>query len=198
MEKKVVRYHNSNSINVSMIPAATSQLKEVEVVETGYGRLPRKDMVGAFTTLKGEDVLMPAYQTIDQMLQGKVAGLMVVNSSSRVGSAPKLTIRGKATILGNTDPLWVVDGVIQEDPISIDATAAMTTDMKELIGNQVSWLNPQDIENITVLKDASATAIYGSKASNGVIVITTKNVPVSAIQQTSLSVNVLTTTYLIL
>lgn len=174
MEKKVVRYHNSNSINVSMIPAATSQLKEVEVVETGYGRLPRKDMVGAFTTLKGEDVLMPAYQTIDQMLQGKVAGLMVVNSSSRVGSAPKLTIRGKATILGNTDPLWVVDGVIQEDPISIDATAAMTTDMKELIGNQVSWLNPQDIENITVLKDASATAIYGSKASNGVIVITTK------------------------
>ena len=133
MEKKVVRYHNSNSINVSMIPAATSQLKEVEVVETGYGRLPRKDMVGAFTTLKGEDVLMPAYQTIDQMLQGKVAGLMVVNSSSRVGSAPKLTIRGKATILGNTDPLWVVDGVIQEDPISIDATAAMTTDMKEFI-----------------------------------------------------------------
>lgn len=124
--------------------------------------------------MKGEDVLMPAYQTIDQMLQGKVAGLMVVNSSSRVGSAPKLTIRGKATILGNTDPLWVVDGVIQEDPISIDATAAMTTDMKELIGNQVSWLNPQDIENITVLKDASATAIYGSKASNGVIVITTK------------------------
>lgn len=90
MEKKVVRYHNSNSINVSMIPAATSQLKEVEVVETGYGRLPRKDMVGAFTTLKGEDVLMPAYQTIDQMLQGKVAGLMVVNSSSRVGSALSL------------------------------------------------------------------------------------------------------------
>ncbi len=87
-------------------------------------------MVGAFTTLKGEDVLMPAYRTIDRMLQGKVAGLMVVNSSSRVGSAPKLTIRGKATILGNTDPLWVVDGVIHEDPISIDATAAMTTDME--------------------------------------------------------------------
>lgn len=174
MEKKVVRYRDSNSMQIAMVTAASNQLKEVEVVETGYGRLPRKDMVGAFTTVKADDVMMPAYQTIDQMLQGKVAGLMVVNSSARVGAAPKLTIRGKATILGNTDPLWVVDGVIQEDPISIDASAAMTTDMKELIGNQVSWLNPQDIETITVLKDASATAIYGSKASNGVIVITTK------------------------
>ena len=174
MEKKTVRYHDSNSMQIAMKTAASNQLSEVEVVETGYGRLPRKDMVGAFTTVRGDDVMMPAYQTIDQMLQGKIAGLMVVNSSTRVGAAPKLTIRGKSTILGNTDPLWVVDGVIQEDPISIDASAAMTTDMKELIGNQVSWLNPQDIETITVLKDASATAIYGSKASNGVIVITTK------------------------
>ncbi len=174
MEKKVVRYRNSNFMRIAMTTDNSTNLDEVEVVETGYGTLPRKDMVGAFTTVKAEDVMMPAYQTIDQMLQGKIAGLMVVNSSTRVGASPKLTIRGKSTILGNTDPLWVVDGVIQEDPISIDASATMTTDMKELIGNQVSWLNPQDIETITVLKDASATAIYGSKASNGVIVITTK------------------------
>ncbi len=174
MEKKVVRYRNSNFMRIAMTTDSSTNLDEVEVVETGYGTLPRKDMVGAFTTVKAEDVMMPAYQTIDQMLQGKIAGLMVVNSSTRVGASPKLTIRGKSTILGNTDPLWVVDGVIQEDPISIDASATMTTDMKELIGNQVSWLNPQDIETITVLKDASATAIYGSKASNGVIVITTK------------------------
>lgn len=174
MEKKVVRFRDSNTMRIAMVADKSSQLDEVEVVETGYGRLPRKDMVGAFTTVKADDIMMPAYQTIDQMLQGKIAGLMVVNSSTRVGAAPKLTIRGKSTILGNTDPLWVVDGVIQEDPLSIDASAAMTTDMKELIGNQVSWLNPQDIETITVLKDASATAIYGSKASNGVIVITTK------------------------
>lgn len=174
MKKKSVRFHeNSNGMRVAM-ESDENTLDEVEVVETGYGRLPRKDMVGAFTTVKAEDVLMPAYQSIDQMLQGKIAGLMVVNSSSRVGQAPKISIRGRSTILGNTDPLWVVDGVIQDDPISIDASAAMTTDMKELIGSQVSWLNPQDIETITVLKDASATAIYGSKASNGVIVITTK------------------------
>ena len=149
-------------------------LQEVTIVEDGYARLPRKDMVGAFTTIKADDIMMPAYQSIDQMLQGKVAGMSVVNSSARVGSSPKITIRGTATILGNTDPLWVVDGVIQEDPLSIDMSSSITSDMKELIGNQISWLNPQDIDNITVLKDASATAIYGSKASNGVIVITTK------------------------
>lgn len=100
--------------------------------------------------------------------------MVVVNSSSRIGSSPKITIRGTSTIFGNTDPLWVVDGIIQPDPLPIDASSAVTEDMKNLIGNQISWLNPADIETITVLKDASATAIYGSKASNGVIVITTK------------------------
>jgi TonB-dependent SusC/RagA subfamily outer membrane receptor len=100
--------------------------------------------------------------------------MSVVNTSARVGSSPKITIRGTSTILGNTSPLWVVDGVIQEDALTIDLSSSLTSDMKELIGNQISWLNPQDIDNITVLKDASATAIYGSKASNGVIVITTK------------------------
>lgn len=149
-------------------------LEEVTIVEDGYNQLPRKDMVGAFTTVKADDIMMPAFQSIDQMLQGKIAGLSVVNSSARVGASPKITIRGTSTILGNSDPLWVVDGVIQEDPLSIDVSSAITSDMRELIGNQISWLNPQDIENITVLKDASATAIYGSKASNGVIVITTK------------------------
>ena len=149
-------------------------LQEVTIVEDGYARLPRKDMVGAFTTVKADDIMMPAYQSIDQMLQGKIAGMSVVNTTARVGGSPKITIRGTSTILGNTDPLWVVDGVVQEDALSIDISSAITSDMRELIGNQISWLNPQDIDNITVLKDASATAIYGSKASNGVIVITTK------------------------
>lgn len=151
-----------------------AMLSEVTIVEDGYNKLPRKDMVGAFTTVKADDIMMPAYQSIDQMLQGKIAGMSVINTSARVGASPKITIRGTSTILGNSDPLWVVDGVIQEDPISIDLSSSITSDMRELIGNQISWLNPQDIENITVLKDASATAIYGSKASNGVIVITTK------------------------
>lgn len=150
------------------------KLSEVTVVDDGYNRLPRRDMVGAYTTIKAEDILMPGIQSIDQMLQGRVAGMIVSNSSARVGSSPSIKIRGTSTILGNTDPLWVVDGVIQPDPIHLEASDMLTQDMATLVGNQVSWLNPLDIENITVLKDASATAIYGSKASNGVIVITTK------------------------
>ncbi len=170
---KLTEQNIGKPFNIQLMPD-DEMLEEVTIVEDGYARLPRKDMVGAFTTVKADDIMMPAYQSIDQMLQGKIAGMSVVNTSARVGASPKITIRGTATILGNTSPLWVVDGVIQEDALTIDMSAAITGDMKELIGNQVSWLNPQDIDNITVLKDASATAIYGSKASNGVIVITTK------------------------
>lgn len=170
---KLTKDNINKSLDIQLFPD-DAMLEEVTIVEDGYARLPRKDMVGAFTTVKAEDIMMPAYQSIDQMLQGKIAGMSVVNTSARVGASPKITIRGTSTILGNTSPLWVVDGVIQEDALHIDMSSSITGDMKELIGNQISWLNPQDIDNITVLKDASATAIYGSKASNGVIVITTK------------------------
>lgn len=173
MQTKVVKCTDDKPMKV-ILKQDASQLEEVTVVSTGYNTLPRKDMVGAYTTVKAEDIMMPAYNSIDQMLQGKISGMVVVNSSSRIGSTPKITIRGTSTILGNTDPLWVVDGIIQPDPLPLDASSAVTEDMRNLIGNQISWLNPADIETITVLKDASATAIYGSKASNGVIVITTK------------------------
>ena len=159
---------------VEIVLQSDNMLEEVVVVDDGYNRLPRKDMVGAFTTVKAEDIMMPAYQSVDQMLQGKIAGMQVINSSSRVGATPQITIRGTSTLLGNRSPLWVVDGVIQEEPLKIDVSSQLTGNMAELIGNEISWLNPNDIENITVLKDASATAIYGSRASNGVIVITTK------------------------
>lgn len=145
-----------------------------EIVVTGYQSINRKDMVGSATTIKAVDVMKAAYASIDQMLQGHVAGMIVQNTSSRVGTSPTIRIRGTSTILGNRDPLWVVDGIIQPTPIPMDASTFMTDDLKNIIGNQISWLNPSDIETITVLKDASATAIYGSKASNGVIVISTK------------------------
>ena len=173
MERKEITCTDNTPLKI-VLRADAAQLEEVTVVQTGYNSLPRKDMVGAYTTVKAEDIMMPAYNSIDQMLQGKVPGMVVVNNSARVGRTPKITIRGTSTILGNTDPLWVVDGVIQADPLPLDLSSSITEDMKNLIGNQISWLNPADIETITVLKDASATAIYGSKASNGVIVITTK------------------------
>ena len=173
MERVETKAVFDKQMRIVLKPDAT-RLNEVTVIDDGYNRLPRRDMVGAYTTLKAEDVIIPGYQSIDQMLQGRVAGMIVQNTSSRVGASAKINIRGTSTILGNTDPLWVVDGVIQPDPLEINMTDALTEDLSEIIGNQISWLNPMDIETITVLKDAAATAIYGSKASNGVIVITTK------------------------
>ena len=176
MEKKTVKYTGKKTINVTLSGSST----EIdEVVVTGYQKLStviqRRDLVGSITTIKAKDIIMPSYTTIDQMLQGRVAGMVVTNSSSRVGTAPKIQIRGTSTLQGNRDPLWVVDGIIQEDfQVTLDNGELMTKNLKDIIGNQISWLNPADIENITILKDASATAIYGSKASNGVIEITTK------------------------
>ena len=172
MEKKTVKYTGKRTINVTLNNSSNTEIDEVVV--TGYQNIQRRDLVGSITTVKAKDIIMPSYTTIDQMLQGRVAGMVVTNTSSRVGTAPKIQIRGTSTLLGNQDPLWVVDGIIQEDPLELDATSLMTNDLKNIIGNQISWLNPADIESISILKDASATAIYGSKASNGVIEITTK------------------------
>ncbi len=155
-----------------------------EVVITGYQTLRKSDVVGSVSTVKASDFMMPVYTSVAQMLQGRVAGMLVMNTSSRVGTSPKIRIRGTSTILGNQDPLWVVDGVIQPDPIPLNQNDLMVDDLKNILGNQISWLNPADIETVTVLKDASATAIYGSKAANGVIVITTRRG-----KQESLTVN---------
>ncbi|HAH72008.1 MAG TPA: SusC/RagA family TonB-linked outer membrane protein, partial [Butyricimonas virosa] len=171
MKTKEVVCGDKREINVTL--EEDVQAME-EVVVTGYQTLRKSDVVGSVTTVKASDIMMPAYTSIDQMLQGRVAGMMVMNTSSRMGTSPKIRIRGTSTILGNQDPLWVVDGVIQPDPLPLNQNDMMVDDLKNILGNQISWLNPADIETITVLKDASATAIYGSKAANGVIVITTK------------------------
>lgn len=157
---------------INMVLHEDAQLEEVVV--TGYQTVSKKDMLGSYQQIETVDILMPSFTSIDQMLQGRVAGLVVTQSSARVGSSPDLKIRGTSTIMGNTSPLWVVDGVIQPDPLELDPSSLMTDDLSNIIGNQISWLSPSDIETITILRDASATAIYGSKASNGVIVITTK------------------------
>jgi tonB-linked outer membrane protein, susC/ragA family len=171
MKTQKVKYRGQKEIDVVMEEDVTEM---DEVVVTGYQTMRKGDVVGSVTTVKAADIMMPGYTSIDQMLQGRVAGMMVMNTSSRVGTNPKIRVRGTSTILGNQDPLWVVDGIIQPDPITIDQNDLMVNDLKTILGNQISWLNPADIETITVLKDASATAIYGSKAANGVIVITTK------------------------
>jgi TonB-linked SusC/RagA family outer membrane protein len=148
------------------------------VVVTGILNMHRPDMVASFKSLVADSILMPNYSSIDEMLQGQVAGMMVSMTSMRAGASPQITIRGQSTLLGSGAPLWVVDGIIQPDVQTIngawDDFHPSSPNMNEIIGSAISWLNPMDIETVTVLKDASATAIYGSRASNGVIVITTK------------------------
>ena len=151
-----------------------------EVVVTGYQVIKEKGMAGAYAKVKAEDLIMTGNETVEQMLQGKLPGVMVTNTSGLTGTRQKVRVRGTSTLVGNADPVWVVDGIIQEDnlPFEASALAAISDDnldmMKDFIGGAISWLNPNDIEDITVLKDASATAIYGVKAANGVILITTK------------------------
>lgn len=172
MKREEVKFTGQTTLNVEMTEDANAM---DDVVVTGYQTLHKRDVAGSYSVVKAEDIMMPAVTSIDQMLQGRVAGLMVTKTSARAsGSTPDISIRGTSTIMGNTSPLWVVDGVIQPDPLTLNSSALMTDDLTNILGNQISWLNPSDIETITVLKDASATAIYGSKASNGVIVINTK------------------------
>lgn len=179
--KQEERLYTGKPSTINIVMEEDVKLLE-EVVVTGYQSINRKDMVGAYTQLKAKDILLPSQSSIDEMLQGQVAGLIVTNSSLRAGSTPNISLRGQTTVLGNTQPLWVIDGIIQpavEDYQKIGTLlgAGQGTggaDIKEVISGQISWLNPSDIETITVLKDASATAIYGSRASNGVIVLTTK------------------------
>lgn len=151
-----------------------------EVVVTGYQRLQEKAMAGSYARVDADELFSTGNETIEQMLQGRLPGVMVQNLSGLTGTRQKVRVRGTSTLLGNADPVWVVDGIIQQDNLPFEASqlANISDDnldmMKDFIGGAISWLNPNDIEDITVLKDASATAIYGVKAANGVIVITTK------------------------
>ena len=150
-----------------------------EVVVTGYGNTVKGNFTGSAANIKVDDVLMAGASTIDQMLQGQVPGMLVQQETGMVGATSKVRVRGTSSLLGSQNPVWVVDGVVQRDPQPFDSEdntkfSVDSDDITKLAGNAISWLNPNDIESITVLKDASATAIYGSEAANGVIVITTK------------------------
>lgn len=175
MKTREVSIANKTVVNVTLEEA----MSEIgDVVVTGFMNMNRNEYVGAVTQIKGEDVHVDAINTIDEMLQGQIPGTSVVSTSGKLGASPKVRIRGTSTLLGNQNPLWVVDNVIQQDPLPIpDDNSPLSSEMDQLLetaGNAISWLNPNDIETITVLKDAAATAIYGSQAANGVIVITTK------------------------
>lgn len=145
-----------------------------EAVVTGYQTFSRRESASAISTAKLDDIYMAGAMSVDQMLQGQLPGIAVMNVSGEPSGTPRIRIRGTSTINGNKAPVWVVDGVILEQDVPISASELNSDDAEYLIGNAISGISPQDIESITVLKDASATAIYGVKAANGVIVLTTK------------------------
>lgn len=178
LKQKEVKWNGEATLEVIMEEDDT----EIdEVVVLGVANVNRKNMVGSYTQLAMDDVMVNAYSSVDQMLEGQVPGMSVTMSSVRAGSSPSIRIRGTSTLLGSSEPLWVVDGIVQKEIKDVNGVSKMwstssqdDSDLSQYVGSQISWLNPNDIETITVLKDASATALYGSRASNGVIVITTK------------------------
>lgn len=167
--------------SIQLIESAAA-LNEV-VISNGYQDIKKGLNTGSWSKVKAEDLVVNGTNTIEQMLQGKLAGMEVVNNSGLIGQKQTVRVRGTSTLLGSQDPIWVVDGIIQEEPLPFKGsdinnfytTPAGNTDaLKQFIGSAISWLNPYDIEDVVVLKDAASTAIYGVKAANGVILITTK------------------------
>ncbi len=143
-----------------------------EFVVTGYQQIDRRKLTAAVSTVNISEEKVGAVKSVDQALAGQVAGLSAVSSSGAPGSPVKIRIRGTASINGVQEPLWVLDGIPMEGN-EIPAIDNLN-DIDEIYQTSIAGLNPSDIENITVLKDAAATAIYGARAANGVIVITTK------------------------
>ncbi len=146
------------------------------VVVTGYSSVELRKSTGAVAVLSSDKLKDNPFKSVDQLLQGQLAGVDVKATSGRPGAASKVRIRGTNTITGNAEPLWVVDGVpMQKNVPSMNASQIKSGDFDNIFATGIGSLNPNDIESITVLKDASAAAIYGSQAANGVIVVTTKH-----------------------
>lgn len=166
-----VRIGGRNIVDVAL----EEDVRELaEVVVTGFQEVERKLFTGSSERLDFEDVKSPGLVDASRMLEGQAAGVTVDNVSGTFGTAPKIRIRGNTSINGDNQPLWVVDGVVLEDLNNVNADDIMTGNANTLIASSISGINPDDIQSFQVLKDASATALYGTRAKNGVIVITTK------------------------
>ena len=144
-----------------------------EVVITGYQKIEKRKVTSSFAKIKTDDVKRAGTANVDQMLSGEISGVLVQPTTGAPGAPAKIQIRGTSTLKGSSDPLWVLDGIpLQGNDIPKDFRDKDNID--NLKSFPIAGINPEDIEEITVLKDASATSIYGARAANGVIVITTK------------------------
>ncbi|MFT6868003.1 MAG: TonB-linked SusC/RagA family outer membrane protein [Cyclobacteriaceae bacterium] len=171
MEIKTVTIKDFNPLNLILKESATEL---TEVVVTGFQEVDRKLFTGSSESLKMDEISLAGATDVSRMLEGRSAGVTVDNVSGTFGSAPKIRIRGNASINGSNQPLIVVDGVILEDLSNINTDDLISGNANTLTSSSIASLNPDDIASFQILKDASATAIYGARAANGVIVITTK------------------------
>ncbi|MBN8686355.1 MAG: SusC/RagA family TonB-linked outer membrane protein [Chitinophagales bacterium] len=170
-ETQSVSIAGKNSVDVSFVASGGPSLNEVVV--TGYGTTRKKDLTGSVSSVKAKDFNKGAVTSPDQLIQGKVAGLQIVNNSGQPGGGATIRIRGTSSVRSGNNPLIVVDGV------PLDGGTARPGLGIGGIGtspssNPLNFINPNEIASMDVLKDASATAIYGSRGANGVIIITTK------------------------
>lgn len=165
-----INTEGQNNILVSL-EQDVSELEEVVVI--GYGTVLKKDLTGSVSSVKVSETISRQSTTVDQLLQGRAAGVQVTQNAANPGSGISVRIRGTSSLRGNNEPLYVVDGIIISSASEgVVATGGNNTGQEQQ--NGLNGINPRDIEDIQVLKDASATAIYGSRGANGVILITTK------------------------
>ncbi len=158
---------------IDVILKSTTE-KISKVVVTGFQKIDRKLFTGVGTRLKGSDIQIAGVPDITRALQGQVAGVEVQNVSGTFGAAPIINIRGKSSINGTNIPLFVIDGVVQENLINISMDDLTSGNFNSVLTSGIAGINQEDIKDIQVLSDISATAIYGAQALNGVIVINTK------------------------
>ena len=159
-----------NGMTITLQPSAVLE----EVVVTGMQKMDKRLFTGATSKVDAEKAKLDGVADISRSLEGRVAGVSVQNVSGTFGTAPKIRVRGATSIYGSSKPLWVVDGVIMEDVTEVDADALSSGDAETLISSAIAGLNSDDIESFQILKDGSATSIYGARAMAGVIVVTTK------------------------
>lgn len=169
----ITKYVPVESGNMMIVLESDAQVID-DVVVTGMYVTDKRLFTGAADRLVGADVKIDGMSEISRALEGRSAGVSVQNVSGTFGTAPKIRVRGATSIYGSSKPLWVVDGIIMEDIVEVDADALSSGNAETLISSAIAGLNADDIEDFQILKDGSATSIYGARAMAGVIVVTTK------------------------
>jgi TonB-linked SusC/RagA family outer membrane protein len=176
-ESRLIQLSSSNGNYTISLKSTEEVLKEAdnalkEVVVTGYQKIEKRKLTSAIASVKMDDIQQAGVASVDQLLAGQIAGVAVTPETGSPGGATKIRIRGTASLSGPQDPLWVIDGLPLEG--SDVPNFSDKDNIDQLQNFSIAGLNPNDIEEITILKDAAATAIYGARAANGVISITTK------------------------